>query len=429
MNWLTENWFSPSIPLIVLGGMLLLVPLFVLAHPGGTDSSGCHTCRTNCLDWGLSYGEYHCHNAKSYSQPLDPIRSHYGSGGTGYTEPWPEYNYGYSPPSYPSTPSCPLFSSYNSLSDSCKCNYGYVADGGSCVSGNSYCWNKHGYNSSYDSLSKSCECNYGYVFNSSNQCVSQDNYCQSIFGYNAEYNVPTDKCGCSSGYVADSSGNSCISGSLYCSNKFGFNSRFNSLNDTCECDYGYELSSGQCVKKEVRSYTPPVIPVITPTPSQVIKINTPSPIPIVTPSKPIPAPVPASKPAILPPASIVEPAPVKTKKEIAENPKWQSESVKFNLVGNELLRECGGTKCKVVKWGSTNGTAAIIGKQDDWFKAIISDTESTNEGWLNKALVPDEIQDQYAATIIKQEPQESTHLEEPKKWYSKMFAWIFGIFQ
>ncbi|OGH80896.1 MAG: hypothetical protein A3I29_00650 [Candidatus Magasanikbacteria bacterium RIFCSPLOWO2_02_FULL_44_11] len=125
----------------------------------------------------------------------------------------------------------------------------------------------------------------------------------------------------------------------------------------------------------------------------------------------------------------MEPAPVKTKKEIAENPKWQSESVKFNLVGNELLRECGGTKCKVVKWGSTNGTAAIIGKQDDWFKAIISDTESTNEGWLNKALVPDEIQDQYAATIIKQEPQESTHLEEPKKWYSKMFAWIFGIFQ
>jgi len=31
------------------------------AHPGGTDSSGCHTCRTNCEDWGLEYGEYHCH--------------------------------------------------------------------------------------------------------------------------------------------------------------------------------------------------------------------------------------------------------------------------------------------------------------------------------------------------------------------------------
>lgn len=31
------------------------------AHPGGTDGAGCHTCRTNCEDWGLEYGEYHCH--------------------------------------------------------------------------------------------------------------------------------------------------------------------------------------------------------------------------------------------------------------------------------------------------------------------------------------------------------------------------------
>jgi hypothetical protein len=31
------------------------------AHPGGTDSAGCHTCRTNCESWGLDYGEYHCH--------------------------------------------------------------------------------------------------------------------------------------------------------------------------------------------------------------------------------------------------------------------------------------------------------------------------------------------------------------------------------
>lgn len=33
-----------------------------LAHPGNTDSSGGHTCRTNCDDWGLQYGEYHSHN-------------------------------------------------------------------------------------------------------------------------------------------------------------------------------------------------------------------------------------------------------------------------------------------------------------------------------------------------------------------------------
>lgn len=37
----------------------------VYAHPGRTDSNGCHTCRTNCTKWGLSQGEYHCHNSKT----------------------------------------------------------------------------------------------------------------------------------------------------------------------------------------------------------------------------------------------------------------------------------------------------------------------------------------------------------------------------
>lgn len=69
----------------------LALPLLVNAHPGRTDSAGCHTCRTNCPNWGLSYGEYHCHNSKGVPQPLYPIRSHLGGGGTGYTEPWPDY--------------------------------------------------------------------------------------------------------------------------------------------------------------------------------------------------------------------------------------------------------------------------------------------------------------------------------------------------
>ena len=33
----------------------------VSAHPGRTDSSGGHTCRTNCAKWGLSHGQYHRH--------------------------------------------------------------------------------------------------------------------------------------------------------------------------------------------------------------------------------------------------------------------------------------------------------------------------------------------------------------------------------
>jgi hypothetical protein len=55
--------------LCVLLGLVTLST--VLAHPGNTDSSGGHTCRTNCEDWGLYYGEYHYHDeapAPSYSQ-------------------------------------------------------------------------------------------------------------------------------------------------------------------------------------------------------------------------------------------------------------------------------------------------------------------------------------------------------------------------
>src|SRR3989344_4784217 len=79
---------------ILLAGTVItfwVFPLVASAHPGRTDSYGCHTCRTNCSSWGLSYGEYHCHRAKSLPQPEAPIKSHYGPEGSGYTEPAPEY--------------------------------------------------------------------------------------------------------------------------------------------------------------------------------------------------------------------------------------------------------------------------------------------------------------------------------------------------
>lgn len=55
---------------LFITGIVFFVPL-AQAHPGRTDSSGCHTCKTNCTEkWGLSYGEYHCHNApKSTPSP------------------------------------------------------------------------------------------------------------------------------------------------------------------------------------------------------------------------------------------------------------------------------------------------------------------------------------------------------------------------
>ncbi len=71
--------------------LTFIVPSVSLAHPGRTDSSGGHTCRTNCANWGLSTGEYHYHRSKGVPQVKEPIKSTYGEQGTGYTTPAPEY--------------------------------------------------------------------------------------------------------------------------------------------------------------------------------------------------------------------------------------------------------------------------------------------------------------------------------------------------
>lgn len=76
--------------LVIVLALFILLPTASMAHPGRTDSSGCHTCRTNCAKWGLSTGEYHCHRAKALPQPKEPVKSHFSETG-GYTTPAPEY--------------------------------------------------------------------------------------------------------------------------------------------------------------------------------------------------------------------------------------------------------------------------------------------------------------------------------------------------
>ena len=54
--------------ILVIG---ILIPWIALAHSGGTDGDGCHTCRTNCEVYSLEYEEYHCHNPKE--KDADPL--------------------------------------------------------------------------------------------------------------------------------------------------------------------------------------------------------------------------------------------------------------------------------------------------------------------------------------------------------------------
>lgn len=279
--------------LVILVGIFatltILSPSVVYAHPGNTDSSGCHTCRTNCPDWGLSYGEYHCHQSKGYTQPLDPIKSYYGDYGTGYTEPWPSYsdptNYEGSNYYAPSIPSCPIFSSYNALSGSCECYSGYIVQDGECVSGDGACRDKLGYYSNYDSLSNSCKCDYGYILDSYNTCVSKDDYCEELLGFDAEYKILNDACGCRSGYILNDSQTGCISIDNYCTTNFGYAAYYDSLDKSCKCEAGYEFKSGRCQEIIIKSSAPLFIP-------QAVQVKTEAP------------PVQTTKPASVTPASI-----------------------------------------------------------------------------------------------------------------------------
>lgn len=59
---------------------MLVIPYSSSAHPGNTDASGGHTCRTNCEDWGLDYGEYHYHDGSSSSDSKSDYDQGYKKG-------------------------------------------------------------------------------------------------------------------------------------------------------------------------------------------------------------------------------------------------------------------------------------------------------------------------------------------------------------
>ena len=65
--------------ILVMCCIFIIMPIYVSAHPGRTDSSGCHVCKTNCASWGLNNGEYHCHNGNTYSNSRGQIFNKNGS--------------------------------------------------------------------------------------------------------------------------------------------------------------------------------------------------------------------------------------------------------------------------------------------------------------------------------------------------------------
>jgi len=148
-----------------------------------------------------------------------------------------------------SIPNCPLNSSYDSFTDSCKCYSGYLVSGDRCISKDQWCKDKYGYNSTNDYLSDNCKCTSGYIFGKdvlgNTACVSADQSCKDEYGVMARYNILYNKCECFVGYVfgQDIIGRTqCISEDNWCQNKYGYNSKYNSLSDKCVCKSGYEFT-------------------------------------------------------------------------------------------------------------------------------------------------------------------------------------------
>lgn len=123
----------------VIGGFLYFFNISEVEARSGCCSWHGGVCTYKCPD-GVNVG-YMCCDGTSLSTKCAPYYSKC--------------------PTKP-TPECPSHSTYNSSSDSCECNYGYIASGGECIDADAYCHDKYGSHSSYDISSESCECDYGY---------------------------------------------------------------------------------------------------------------------------------------------------------------------------------------------------------------------------------------------------------------------------
>ncbi len=194
------------------------------------------------------------------------------------------YNYSSPPPSSYSERSCPYNSYYDSTYETCKCNYGYVADADKCVNASLYCYDLVGLMSNYNSVNKKCECMPGYVFDG-NSCVfekkkTETELCNETYGQNS-FSPTRGKCQCSFGYewntdmsycvkglVCDYNwirvGNECLSPDGICKSNYGYNSYSTTKsfdknkNTSCQClsDFEWSIDKKSCIPIKLKEITP-----------------------------------------------------------------------------------------------------------------------------------------------------------------------------
>ncbi|MCX6719831.1 MAG: hypothetical protein NTV36_01875 [Candidatus Staskawiczbacteria bacterium] len=130
--------------------------------------------------------------------------------------------------------SCPANSSYDSLSGNCKCNYGYVVSGSSCIykitnysnpstySANSYNCPLNSHTSTTDPTK--CQCNSGYqvnlaktacVLTTTNTTINNNQACINAYGLNSYWDGTKTvagllNCGCKIGYQWNQTRTQCV---------------------------------------------------------------------------------------------------------------------------------------------------------------------------------------------------------------------------
>lgn len=143
---------------------------------------------------------------------------------------------------------CPINSSFDDLSQSCQCDFGYISVNKKCFKAEQYCKDSFGVNSRYNETSEKCECNYGYIA-SFGQCIGVNNYCQDKNGLHSTYDFTLKTCKCTSGYVLIN--DNCIDANEYCKNKFGAHASFDAIEESCACSAGYKIKNNKCTAPQI----------------------------------------------------------------------------------------------------------------------------------------------------------------------------------
>lgn len=267
--------------------LVFLFPLSSYAHPGDVDIHKCHTCETNCSDYGVVLGEYHCHGEINYhylcDEATDDPDSPASLGDRKYKQcirnaPEAVSHLVNSTESNDSTVDywrrklkivIEKITSLDQYLDRMEQNtnneslqnsedgYGhdfYDYSNNENVTQDITPVQKRTCPSNSHKFGSKCRCDQGYFYYSKQKkCVPATEYCKERYGEHIRYDEDKNNCSCKKGYSFSSDQQQCVNEDLTCKQKLGENSFYNHNTNNCECRAGHSYNSyaEQCVNSDL----------------------------------------------------------------------------------------------------------------------------------------------------------------------------------